>query len=77
MAACSFKPHFEDDARRSHVLVTVYGVVPFCLFIHVSVCVFAPILFVCLCLLVVVCMQGHVSLCTLICVLQTSFYIKD
>lgn len=33
VAACSFKPHFEDDARRSHVLVTVYRGCAF-LFIH-------------------------------------------
>lgn len=75
VAACSFKSHFEDDARRSHVLVTVYRGCAF-LFIHLFR-VFVPVLFVCLCLVVVVCMQGHVSLCTLICVLQTSSYIKD
>ncbi len=61
MAVCSFKPPFEDDACRSHVSVPVYRGCGF-LFIHsftvlVCVCfsVCVPILFGCLCLLVVVC----------------------
>lgn len=58
-AACSFKPSFEDDAYAALMCLRLYTrATPLCLFIcsqcMCSVCV--PILFVCLCLLVVVCM---------------------
>lgn len=63
MAVCSFKPPFEDDAHCSHVSAPVYGLcfsvysfvhsVSVRVFVHVCV----PILFVCLCLLVVVCVS--------------------
>jgi len=77
VAVCSLQPPFEDDAGCSHVSALVYRGCVF-LFIH-SFTALLPVCFCpfCLCLLVVVCVQGHVSLCTLISVPQTTSYRKD
>lgn len=77
VAVCSFKPPFEANAYHSHLSVSVYRGCAL-LFIHsftalVFLCAYTH--FVCVCLYL--CMLGYVSLCTSICVLQTSSYIKD
>lgn len=65
------KPPFEDDAGHSHVsALVIQGLCRFVdSFVHSCVCVCAS---ACFFMFVNVCGLGHASLCTLICVAQTS-----